>query len=410
MTASVGKSLPHDAACGHVTGSALFIDDFPAMAGELHVGFVGSPVASGEITGIDCQAALAVPGVVGCYKASDVDGQNVFGLIVADDPFLADREVLYVGQPVVVVAAETPEALSAARKLVKITCRETEPILSIEHAIRENRYLGPIRRIARGRVDEQLALAPHRLQGTFASGGQEQFYLESQAALAYPGEQGQIAVHSSTQNPTEIQSVVAEVLGLGQHQVVCICKRMGGGFGGKESQASIPAIMAALVAHKTGRAARVIYNKDDDMCVTGKRHEYFTRWDVGFDDAGRVLGIRYEFFSNGGATTDLSPSVMERTLLHADNCYYFPHAEFTGMICFTNVPPNTAFRGFGGPQGMAVTENVLETIAEHLRMDALDVRLANVYGTESRNVTRYGQVVDKNQLAVIFTRVVESSD
>lgn len=410
MAASVGKPLPHDAAPGHVTGSALFVDDFPATAGELHVGFVGSPVAAGQITNVDCQAARSIPGVVDCYTAADVPGHNVFGLIVVDDPFLAEDEVLYVGQPVVVIAAESPEALAEARKAVKIECRETTPVLTLEHAISQNRYLGPVRRIARGRVDENLAAAPHRLQGTFVSGGQEQFYLESQAALAYPGEQGQLVVYSSTQNPTEIQSVVAEVLGLGQHQVVCICKRMGGGFGGKETQASIPAIMAALVAQKTGRAARVIYNKDDDMCVTGKRHEYLTRWKVGFDDAGRVLAVRYEFFSNGGATTDLSPSVMERTLLHADNCYYFPNAEFTGKVCFTNLPSNTAFRGFGGPQGMAVTENVLESIAQHLGIDALAVRMANIYGVDSRNTTPYGQVVDKNHLPEIFKKVAERAE
>jgi xanthine dehydrogenase large subunit len=409
MATCVGKSLPHDAAYGHVTGSALFIDDLPALAGELHVGFVGSPVASGQIIDVDYQAALAVPGVVACYTAADVGGQNVYGLIVADDPFLADGEVLYVGQPVVVIAANTPEALAAARRMVKIECRAKPPILSIEQAIRENRYLGPVRRIARGKVDENLAGAPHRLSGTFTSGGQEQFYLESQAALAYPGEQGQLVVHSSTQNPTEIQAVVAEVLGLGQHQVVCICKRMGGAFGGKESQASIPAIMAALVAHKTGRAARVIYNKDDDMCVTGKRHEYLTRWETGFDDVGKVLAVRYEFFSNGGATTDLSPSVMERTLLHADNCYYFPNAEFTGKICFTNYPSNTAFRGFGGPQGMAVTENMLESIAQHLGIDSLQVRMTNLYGTESHNVTPYGQVVDKNHLPEIFRQLTTTA-
>jgi xanthine dehydrogenase large subunit len=409
MPQSVGQSLPHDAAPSHVTGRALYIDDFPQMAGELHVGFVGSPIASGKILSIDYQQALTLPGVVGCYTAADVGGHNIFGLIVADDPFLAEGEVLYVGQPVVVVAAETPEALAQARHAIKIQCEAKPAILTIEQAIRENRFLGPIRRIARGKVDENLAAAPHRLSGTFTSGGQEQFYLESQAAVAYPGEQGQIVVHASTQNPTEIQAVVAEVLGLGQHQVVCICKRMGGAFGGKESQASIPAIMAALVAQKTGRSARVIYNKDDDMCVTGKRHEYLTRWEVGFNDAGQVLAVRYEFFSNGGATTDLSPSVMERTLLHADNSYYFPNAEFTGKICFTNLPSNTAFRGFGGPQGMAVTENVLESIAQYLGMDSLEVRQANVYGVESRNVTPYGQVVDKNHLPEIFTKLAETS-
>lgn len=406
---AVGKPLPHDSAWGHVSGRAPFIDDLPPIAGELHVSFVGSPVACGEITRIDCTAALKIQGVIACYTAADVEGHNLFGLIVADDPFLAEHEVLYVGQPVVVVAAETPEALAAARRAVIVECDEKPAVLSIKQSIRENRYLGPVRRIARGRVDENLDRAPHRLHGTFTSRGQEQFYLESQAAIAYPGEQGQLVVHSSTQNPTEIQAVVAEVLGLGQHQVVCICKRMGGAFGGKETQAAIPAIMAALVAHKTGRAARVIYDKDDDMRVTGKRHEYLTDWEVGFDDEGRVLALRCDYYSNGGAATDLSPSVMERTLLHGDNCYWLPNVELTGKVCFTNLPPNTAFRGFGGPQAMAVIENILEAIAQHLGRDSLDVRQANVYSVGKNNVTPYGQVIDKNHLPEIFSSLAQES-
>ena len=211
----------------------------------------------GKLLSVDTSAALAIPGVVGCYTVADVPGHNMFGVVVMDEPFLADGEVLYLGQPVAVVAAESPAALEKGRKAVRVECRAAEPILDLAESIRRQKFLGPCRRIARGDVDSQLAAAPHRLSGTFTSGGQEQFYLESQAAIAYPGEQGQMVVHSSTQNPTEIQAVVAEMLGVGQHEVVCICKRMGGAFGGKESQAAIPAMMAALVAHKTGRSARV---------------------------------------------------------------------------------------------------------------------------------------------------------
>lgn len=406
---SVGKPLPHDSAAGHVTGQAYYLDDLRRYDGELFVGFVGSPVASGVLVSVEIDGARAVPGVAGCYTAADVNGHNVFGLIVADEPFLAEGELLYVGQPVVVIAAETLEALERARKAVKINCRELEPILDIEDAIEGERFLGSRLRIARGDVDKHLAAAEHRLAGVFRSGGQEQFYLESQAAIAYPGEQGQMIVHSSTQNPTEIQAVVAEVLGLGQHEVVCICKRMGGAFGGKESQAAIPALMAALVAQKTGRPARLIYNKDDDMRVTGKRHEYLTRWEVGFDSDGRIQALRCQFFSNGGASTDLSPAVLERSLLHTDNAYYLPHVELLGRICFTNIPSNTAFRGFGGPQAMAVTENILESIAQHLGRDAYDVRLVNLYGVGERNVTPYGQVVDKNHLPEIYATLAARS-
>jgi xanthine dehydrogenase large subunit len=406
---SSGKPLPHDSALGHVTGQAPYIDDLRPLAGELHVGFVGSPVAAGKLVGIDASAALALPGVVGCYSAADVPGHNMFGLVVADEPFLADEELLYLGQPVVVVAAESPDALAKARKAVTIDCRPADPLLDLAESARRKRFLGPRRRIARGDVEVNLKTAPHRLSGAFTSGGQEQFYLESQAAIAYPGEQGQMVVHSSTQNPTEIQAVVADMLGVGQHEVVCICKRMGGAFGGKESQAAIPAMMAALVAHNTGRPARVIYNKDDDMRVTGKRHAYRSEWEVGFDDDGRIQALRVDYYSNGGCSTDLSLAVMERSLLHTDNCYFLPHVELTGQVCFTNLPSNTAFRGFGGPQAMAVIENIMESIAQRLDLDAFDVRLRNLYGVGERNVTPYGQLFDKNHLPEIYSTLAARS-
>jgi xanthine dehydrogenase large subunit len=404
-----GKAIPHDSALGHVTGQAPYIDDLRPLVGELHVGFVGSPVAAGQLLNVDISEALSIPGVVGCYTVADVPGHNMFGVVVRDEPFLAEREVLYLGQPVAIVAAENPAALEKARKSVKVECRAAEPILELTDAIRRQKFLGPCRRIARGDVESQLAASTHRLSGAFTSGGQEQFYLESQAAIAYPGEQGQMVVHSSTQNPTEIQAVVAEMLGLGNHEVVCICKRMGGAFGGKESQAAIPAMMVALVAHKTGRSARVIYNKDDDMRVTGKRHACRSEWEVGFGDDGRVQALRVAYYSNGGCSTDLSLAVMERTLLHTDNCYYLPNVELTGQVCFTNLPSNTAFRGFGGPQGMTVIENILETIAEHSGLDAFDVRMRNIYGVGERNITPYGQVFEKNHLPEIFATLAARS-
>ena len=348
--------------------------------------------------------------MVACYTAADIPGHNLFGLLTVDEAFLAADELQYVGQPVVVIAAETPAALAAAKRAVRIEYEAVEPLLELEDSIRQERFLTDVRRVARGDVEAGLAAAPHRLAGTFHSGGQEQFYLESQAAIAYPDEEGRMVVHSSTQNPTEIQGVVAEMLGVGQHEVVAICKRMGGAFGGKETQAAIPAMMVALVAHHTGRPARVIYDKDTDMRSTGKRHEYVTRWEAGFDDDGNLHAIRFQFFSNGGAAMDLSLPVLERTLLHADNCYYIPHVELLGRVCFTNLPPNTAFRGFGGPQAMAAMENVLESIAQQLGIDSYEVRSRNLYGVGTRNVTPYGQVVDRNHLPEIFATLAASSD
>ena len=296
---SVGKTIPHDSAIGHVTGSAPYIDDLPLRQDELLVSFVGSPVACGTIKSVDFSEAIEIDGVVAAFIAADVAPHNIWGPLIRDEPFLADEKVLYVGQPVVVVAAETPEALAAARRAVKIEVTADQPILKIEDAISNEKLIGPRRQIKRGDPDTAIKNSAHSLSGEFHIGGQEQFYLESQAALAYPGEEGQLFVHSSTQNPTEIQAVVAEVLGLSQHQVVCLCKRMGGAFGGKETQAAIPALMVALVAQKTGRAARVVYNKDDDMCVTGKRHPYLVRWHVGFDSEGVIKGIKFDFFSDG---------------------------------------------------------------------------------------------------------------
>ncbi len=404
---SFGKPLPHDSAVGHVTGSAPYIDDLPRRCDELYVGFVGSPVACGRIIRLDAALARERDGVVAVLDHTDIKGNNRFGPVFEDECFLAEEQVSYLGQPVVVIAAESTAALAAAQALVRIEATEAEPCLSIERAIERQLLIGPKRAIRRGDPDVAIASAPHVLSGVFRSQGQEQFYLESQAAIAYPAEDGQLVVHSSTQNPTEIQTVVAEVLGLGQHQVVCICKRMGGAFGGKETQAAIPALMVALVASQTNRAARIVYDKDTDMRVTGKRHGYYVEWRVGFDDSGRILGLRADYYSDGGAAADLSTSVMERTLLHAENAYYIPHLEVTGQVCFTNYPPNTAFRGFGGPQAVAAIENIMQRVAIRLGKDAFDVRMTNVYGTVNRNVTPYGQVFERNHLPEIMARLAD---
>lgn len=406
---NVGKPIAHDSAVGHVTGTSPFIEDLPLPADALVVGIAVSHVASGRIVSLDLGAALAVPGVVAIFTAADLPGENHFGPHFRDEPVLADQEVLYVGQPLAAIAAETPQALAEAREKITVEIEPNEPILSIERAIELQRFIGPGRRIARGEPAAAIAQAPRRLSGVFHCGGQEQFYLESQAAIAYPGEQGQVVVHSSTQNPTEIQHVVAEALGLAQHQVVCICKRMGGGFGGKETQAAIPAVLAALVAQKTGRTARIVYTKDEDMCSTGKRHAYRVEWEAGFDRQGVIAGVRAKFYSNGGASADLSLAVLERSLLHFDNAYYLPHVEMEGQVCFTNYPSNTAFRGFGGPQGMCAIENIIHSIADDLELDPYQVQVRNLYGVDERNITPYGQIVRKNHLPEIVATLAARS-
>lgn len=398
----------HDSAFGHVQGSAHYIDDLSRREAELRVAWIGSPVARGRLVHLDLDAVRAAPGVRGVYTANDIPGHNRFGAIFEDEPFLADRELMYIGQPIAVVAAETETQARAAASLATVEVEQRSPILTIEDADAAGEYLGVERFIRRGEAAEHLEQSAHRLEGRFRCKGQEQFYLESQAALVEPVEGTGMVVHSSTQAPTEIQTVVADLLGWSRSRVVCEVLRLGGGFGGKETQAALPAALAALVAHHTQRPVRVVYGKDEDMLLTGKRHEFLTRYRVGFDDEGRILAAHFQVRSNGGAYADLSTAVLERCMLHLDNAYYLPHVEIGARVCKTNLPPNTAFRGFGGPQGIAVIEHVIEEIARHLGRDALDVRRVNLYSDDEqspRAVTPYGQTVRNNLMPGIAAQL-----
>ena len=414
----VGNAIPHESAAGHVTGTAAYIDDLPRRERELCVVFVGSPVAAGrlkQIKGLD--AAKATPGVRCVLTYKDLRGPNHFGPILSDEPFLVEDELSYIGQPVVVIGADTSEAAAEARGLIELVCREAKPILTIDEAIARESFIGPHRHMfSPGSEDDQLFQAafdkaPHTIAGRFRSNGQEQFYFETQAALAEPCEEGTVRVISSTQNPTETQVVVAEALGLGMHEVVCECPRMGGGFGGKETQSALTAVMVSMVATTTGRPARLVLSRAVDMAITGKRHQYQCDYRIGFDAAGRILAAEFAFHSNGGAFADLSTAVLERTMLHADNAYSIPVMRVTGQVCRTNLPPNTAFRGFGGPQGIAAIENGIEQVAAQLGIDPLTVRKANLYqdGVAGRQQTHYGQIVRDHVLDEIFEQLAESS-
>ena len=408
--AAVGTDVPHDSARTHVAGKSIFIDDIPAARNELFVDFVGSPVAHGKIVGIDIDAVKQLPGVVAVLTYKDIPGHNHFGPIIKDEHLLVEDVAEFMGDPVVLIGAESREALKAAKKLVRLKVEPLPPIFTIDDAIAANSFIGVQRFIERGDAANGLKSSEHLLEGAIEIGGQEHFYLESQAAVAHPGEEGAIEVLSSTQHPTETQSLVAEILGVPFNKVAVTCKRMGGGFGGKESQAAQPAAMAGLIARATNRPARVIYNKDDDMRFTGKRHPFKTWYKVGFDDAGHITALTLDLFSNGGCTCDLSPSILERAMLHSDNAYYLPHVKITGRVCKTNLPSNTAFRGFGGPQGVAGIENIIEAIALHLGMDALDVRRVNCYQDGERGVTPYGQIVRNNVLPRMLDELAQTGD
>jgi xanthine dehydrogenase large subunit len=399
----IAGSPSHDSARTHVQGRSEFIDDRPLVAGELHVGIVYSTEPHARVLKLHTEAALAAKGVVAVFTAKDV-AHNLWGTIIQDQPLIADDVVRFVGEPLAIVAAETREAMEHGRRLVRVEYEPLPAVLSVREAIVSKSFIAAERSIVRGDVDAALSKAKHRLKGTVKIQGQDHFYLESHCSIAYPKEGGQVELHSSSQHPTEVQHVVAHGLGLPAHSVVCVVKRMGGGFGGKESQGAPFAFFAALVATRTGRAARVVITKDDDMVMTGKRNPFEIDYTVGFDDEGRIEALDARLYSDGGAYADLSTSIMERAMLHSDNAYFLGAARIVGQVCRTNMHPHTAFRGFGAPKGVAMIESVLEDIAHALGLDPLDVRKRNAYGLEGsgRDVTHYGQRLENNLLPSLF--------
>ena len=393
-------SAPHDSSRTHVTGRSEYVDDRPMLKGELLCGLIYSPFAHARVKRLDLSVALAVPGVACALTAKDV-AHNLWGSIFIDQPLIADGEVQYAGEVVAVLAADSPEALAKARRAVQVEWEKLPAILSISQAVTAKSFIGSERSIARGDADAALASAPHRLRGTVVIEGADHFYLESQAAIAYPRADGPMEVHSSTQHPTETQHVVAEAIGVPFSDVICIARRLGGGFGGKESQAAPIAAYAALVARATGRPARLAISKDDDMITTGKRNPFEIGYEVGFDGEGRLLALKAQLHSDGGAYADLSTAIMERALLHCDNAYFIPNVQVRGQVCRTNFHPHTAFRGFGGPKGVAMIESVIEDVARTVGRDALDVRRLNAYAP-GRDITHYGQQVENNCLPALF--------
>jgi len=397
-----GRELAHESAVLHVTGEAVYTDDIPELRGTLYAALVLSPVAHGELIGegIDRAAILAEHGVVAVFSARDIPGENNCGPIVHDDPFLADGKVEFLGQAVaVVVARDMLYAREAARR-AQVQVRELPAILSIDEAMAQGSFVMPSKGIRRGDAPARIAAAPHRISGRTHCGQQEQFYLEGQITYAVPREDGQLTLYVSTQHPDGNQREAAAALNLGTHDVEVICRRMGGGFGGKEGNASIFSQSAALAAFHLKKPVKLRINRDDDMMITGKRHDFRIDYEVGFDDGGRILGIDVVLASRCGYSTDFSGPVNDRALLHIDNCYYLPHLQIVSHRCKTNMQSATAFRGFGGPQGMFGIETVIEQIANRLGMDPLDVRRANLYrdpavsGDPMSMTTQYNQVIE----------------
>lgn len=395
----VGAALPHDSAAKHVAGTAPYVDDMPEPPGTLHVALVLSPVAHGTLCGVDASVALTQPGVVALLRASDIPGVNDAGPIGPNEPLFPENIVDFAGQPVAAIVAETHDAARRAAKAVKLDIAPLEPILSIEAALAHNSLLCPPITLSRGEASAVLAAAPHRISHRLRVGGQEHFYLEGQVALAVPGEDSDMVIYSSTQNPSEVQHISARLLGLELNRVTCIVRRLGGGFGGKESNSSVVAGVAALAAWRTRRPVKLRLPRHTDMTMTGKRHGYLLDYTVGFDDDGRVLALDARLASNGGNTLDHSGAVMNRAVCHVDNAYWIPHLRVVGLCCKTNTVSNTAFRGYGSPQASLVMEDALDRIACALGKPSDEVRESNFYGGEGRDLTPYGQKVTDNLTA-----------
>ncbi|RRU71356.1 xanthine dehydrogenase molybdopterin binding subunit [Stutzerimonas xanthomarina] len=410
LVTGVGKSVKHDSAPKHVSGEAVYVDDRLEFPNQLHIYARMSDRAHARIVRIDTAPCYEVPGVAIAITAQDVPGQLDIGAVLPGDPLLADSKVEYIGQPVIAVAADSLETARKAAMAAIIEYEDLEPVLDVVEALHKKHFVLDSHTHQRGDSATALASAPRRLQGSLHIGGQEHFYLETQVSSVMPTEDGGMIVYTSTQNPTEVQKLVAEVLGVSMNKIVIDMRRMGGGFGGKETQAAGPACMCAVIAHLTGRPTKMRLPRMEDMTMTGKRHPFYVEYDVGFDDDGLLHGIEVDLAGNCGYSPDLSGSIVDRAMFHSDNAYYLGDATINGHRCKTNLASNTAYRGFGGPQGMVAIEEIMDAVARELGKDPLEVRKRNYYGKTERNVTHYYQTVEHNMLEEMTAELEASSE
>lgn len=406
----VGQSQAHESAIKHVTGAALYVDDMPAPARLLCAAVGRSPVARGRIRTLDLTEVLAQPGVVTVLTLEDVPGHVDIGPVFPGDPVLAQGEVKFWGQPVFAVLADTEENARRAARCARLEIDSESPVLDPLAAVDQGLLVRPSHQLQRGDAAAAIAAAPHVLEAEMQVGGQEHFYLEGQVSLVVPAEDGGMQVYCSTQHPSEVQKLVAEVLAVPLSAVTVETRRMGGGFGGKETQAAPWACIAALLARKSGRPVKLRLPRADDMIMTGKRHPFVNRYKVGFDESGLLLGAQITVTGNCGCSPDLSDAIVDRAMFHSDNAYYLPTAHIVGHRAYTNTVSHTAFRGFGGPQGMMIIERVMDDIARAVGRDPLEVRKLNLYRGPDRNITPYHQVVESDTLTRVIDQLERSSD
>ncbi|MEA3451088.1 MAG: molybdopterin cofactor-binding domain-containing protein, partial [Bacteroidota bacterium] len=400
----------HESAKYHVTGTAKYIDDLRISPNPL-LGFAYlSSVAKGKLKSFDITEAKKVKGIRAILSYKDVPASNRIGAVKHDEPVLVDDEINYIGQAIFLIAAETEKAFLEAKKLIKVEIEEQKPVLTIEESKKAGLNLDNTRKIERGNIENGFEKSDFIIEGETKTGAQEQWYLETQVSVVVPGEGQEMKIYCSTQNPNEVQLLTADVLGIDANEIEVEVRRMGGAFGGKETQSAIFAIWAALLAQKTNNPVKVRLERHIDQAITGKRHPFENKYRVGFDKQGRIIAAEIELNSNGGAYADLSMAILERAMLHAENSYFIPNIKISANAWLTNIPPNTAFRGFGGPQGMFNIEFIIDIIARKLHKEPLEIQLLNFYDQKDRNITPFGQKVENNHLQLIWQQLKKSSD
>ncbi len=407
------NALPHESAAAHVRGVANYIDDIPEINGTLHAAVHCSTHAHAAVAPLDLTAVNNADGVVCTLTADDLIHGNDVGPVLAGDPLLADGIVEYVGQAVFAVAASSRIQARRACQLAAIEYADKPAVLSIEQALAQKHFIIPeesFMHVRHGDADNALAVAPHRLKGSVFCGAQEHFYLEGQIAYAVPQENQGMLIYSSTQHPSEIQQLTAKILGLQQSAVTVRVRRMGGAFGGKETQAAQTAVLAAVLAQKTGKPVKLRLSRAEDFRMTGKRHPFLINYEAGFNDVGRIGGAKITVAADCGMSADLSLAILSRAMLHVDNCYHYRAVSIVGIPCKTHKASNTAFRGFGGPQGMLLAERLMQDVAAHLKLDPLAVRKVNLYNDKERNTTPYGQTITENTIETIVNTLSDTAD
>jgi len=409
ISGGVSESVVHDSAIRHVTGQAVYTDDIAESYHQLHAALLLSPHAHARIVKIDLSKAWKCPGVEAIITADDIPGVNEVGPIFPGETALASGVVQYAGEPIVAVAAKSESEAKRAVALIEVEYEVLPAAISIEDSLAQGLKVAAEHTLKVGDSQSAIKQCEHVVSGEFHIGGQDHFYLEGQVASAVLGEGQEMLVYSSTQHPSEVQKMVAQFLGIPRNQVRVEVRRMGGGFGGKETQPAILGCIAALLSVKSQKPVKLRLNRDDDMIMTGKRHHFLTRYKVGFDNEGRIGALEMVLAAGCGQVADLSTSILDRALFHSDNCYFLPNATLHGIPCKTNTVSNTAFRGFGGPQGMLGIENVMDHVARYLKMDPVQVRIRNYYGTADRNLTPYHQTVEDNIIPEITEQLLNSS-